>query len=87
MKSVSDVLKQKKLPKDYPPTKSDVKLREKHVPESVKYNVQKHMHDHAENAIDQIKKVAMVNPSKAKQLVQECIKEVDSIRKKFEECL
>jgi hypothetical protein len=65
MKAVKEVLKQKKLPTGYPPTKADVKMREKHVPESVDYNIQEHARDHVSNAIDQIKKLHQVNPSQA----------------------
>jgi hypothetical protein len=84
MKAVKDVLKQKAVPKDYPPTMADVKMREKHVPESVHYNVDKHMKDHGSNAITQIKKVHMVNPSQAHQLAQHSIEVMKGIIADFE---
>lgn len=84
-KSVKQVLAQKKLPKDYPPTMSDVRMREKHVPESVKYNVNKHMKDHAANAMHQLKKLEMVNPGQAKRLALQSAEVMEKITNQFKE--
>lgn len=66
MKSVKEVLKRDKLPREYPPSRRDVTTREKHVPESVHYNM-KHFSDHVENVCQQLKKLQMVNPAQAKR--------------------
>lgn len=80
MANVKDVLSRNKLPKDYPPTMLDVKTRDKHVPESVRYNM-KHFRDHGDNAIKQIEKEEQTNPAAAKRLAHEALKTVESVAK------
>lgn len=64
VKAVREVLKQNKIPAGHPPTMADVKTREKHVPESVDYNI-KHFADHGSNVGEQLKKLHQVNPGQA----------------------
>jgi hypothetical protein len=75
MKAVKEVLKQKNLPHDYPPTMADVKMREKHVPDSIDHNI-RHFGDHGDNVIGQLKKLHMVNPSKAHSYAAKSLVEV-----------
>lgn len=79
MKSVQEVLSKGKLPKDFPPTKEDIKMRLKHAPESVKYNIDKHLKDHGDNAGGQIDKVHMVDPKRAHKLAEESIVTVKKV--------
>lgn len=83
MKSVKEVLKQDKLPKDYPPTMLDVKTREKHVPQSVDYNI-KHFHDHGENICEQLKKLEATSPELAKRYAKKSIEAVKLVLKDLE---
>lgn len=83
MKSVKEVLKQDKLPHDHPPTMQDVKTREKHVPESVDYNV-RHFKDHGKNVADNLKKLRVVNPRLAKHHASKSVLTVKRILKDLE---
>lgn len=84
MKSVKEILKQDKLPKGYPPTMEDVKTREKHVPESVRYNM-KHFKEHGENAVKQLDKLKEVSPSQAKTEAHAALKVVEQVAKDIKE--
>lgn len=81
--TVQHVLQRKKLPKDYPPSMLDVKTRDKHVPESVDYNI-KHFHDHGENVVDQLHKLHQTNPSKAHTYAVKACKAVEQVYKDIE---
>lgn len=52
--------------RDMPPTPEDAAMRRKHTIESVDYNMG-HFEDHAHGAFKQLKKLATVDESKAKQ--------------------
>jgi len=81
--TVQEILQRKKLPKEFPPSKLDVETREKHVPESVDYNI-KHFRDHGENVCDQLKKLAMVNPAKARLYARKACRAVQQVYKDLE---
>jgi hypothetical protein len=74
--TVQEVLQRKKLPKEYPPTMLDVKTRDKHVPESVDYNIE-HFHDHGENVLTQLHKLHQTNPAKAHKYAEKSCKAVE----------
>ena len=84
MKSVKEVLKQKKLPEGYPPTMEDVETRERHVPDSVRYNMQ-HFKDHGKNATDNLGKLKQVNPPLAKRQAREALKAVEGVANNLKE--
>lgn len=75
MKAVKAVLQQDKIPKGYPPSMLDVKTREKHIPESVDYNI-KHFRDHGHNVIEQLKKMKQVSPERTHALARKSCKQV-----------
>jgi hypothetical protein len=83
MKTVQEVLKQSKLPKDYPPTMMDVKMRDKHIPQSVDYNVE-HFRDHGESVVKQLEKLKQTNPEKAKKLAIKACEAVQKVYKDIE---
>lgn len=56
----------------------DIKTREKHVPESVDYNI-KHFHDHGANVCKQLDKLAATDPSLAKRYAQKSITAVKQV--------
>lgn len=86
MKAVKEVLNQNKLPAGHPPTMADVRTREKHVPQSVDYNIE-HFSDHGKNVTDNLHKLHQVNPSQAHRYAAKSLSEIKRIHNSVEEFL
>ncbi len=84
MVNVKEVLNRKKLPEGYPPTMLDVKTREKHVPESVQYNM-KHFREHVQNVMKQLDKLDQTDPALAKKEAREALATVEKCAKQLKE--
>lgn len=66
-----------------PPTKADVKLRDKHVSESVPYNT-KHAVEHIKSNIKQIGKLKVTNKPLANVLAHKSIEAIHSAEEKLD---
>lgn len=66
---------------DMPPTKADAKLRDKHVADSVPYNVG-HATDHMDEIVNQLKKLQPVNPRLTRQLGQQAVRKLHGVEQK-----
>jgi hypothetical protein len=80
--TVREILQRDKVPNEFPPSMMDVKTREKHVPQSIDYNI-KHFKDHGHNVSEQLKKLKMVNPSLAKQYAAKSCKVIEQIHREI----
>jgi len=66
-----------------PPTKADVKLRDKHVTESVPYNT-KHAVEHMKSNVKQLSKLNVTNKPLASVLARKSVSAVHSVEEQLD---